>query len=399
MKKILFLSWVVLFVLQTSAFAGKRKFVLHQTSGVKTFDDRGRPVSHYDRQFLSDRTVGSDPIVGGPGEEGSPEFELIKKLVGTGTWIHTSTIDKIHSSQMDDFKAKGLYGRPGAGHLLLQSYYECEIDDNELPDECKTTQGKLEVADRRAAAERQAELNRIAQQEREIEDNRKAEIDARVVAAQQEAQVIEMKHRQMIEAQKSATENEVRVLKQRADSLRREYVPLCFPGPVPVCVQDWGRYRQYTYPIDQFQVGDDIVNCDLNSEGKDCVCSKVEEAVIRQIDHLVVLTILGKTLVTTDQHPFLVKDRGWVEAQDLQVQDLLLTLSGESFELEAKDRQVVKAGQKFKAYQLKIKGGRTYSGLKGLLVYRCGKGQTAYPGSRQRPLPPKWNSTDQKAGS
>lgn len=63
----------------------------------------------------------------------------------------------------------------------------------------------------------------------------------------------------------------------------------------------------------------------------------VLETYIRQVDKLVHLTINGEKIITTDNHPFYVQGRGFIEAGNLLVGDKLISVNGEDLIIENGD--------------------------------------------------------------
>lgn len=55
---------------------------------------------------------------------------------------------------------------------------------------------------------------------------------------------------------------------------------------------------------------------------------------MRQVDTLVHLTINGEEIVTTDNHPFYVQGRGFIEAGNLLIGDKLVSVNGEDLVIE-----------------------------------------------------------------
>lgn len=54
----------------------------------------------------------------------------------------------------------------------------------------------------------------------------------------------------------------------------------------------------------------------------------------RKVDRLVHLVINGEEIVTTDNHPFYVQDRGFIEAGRLLVDDKLVSVNGDDLFVE-----------------------------------------------------------------
>jgi intein/homing endonuclease len=60
----------------------------------------------------------------------------------------------------------------------------------------------------------------------------------------------------------------------------------------------------------------------------------VLETYVRQVEKLVHLTINGEEIVTTDNHPFYVQGRGFINAGNLLVGDKLISVNGEDLFVE-----------------------------------------------------------------
>ena len=60
----------------------------------------------------------------------------------------------------------------------------------------------------------------------------------------------------------------------------------------------------------------------------------VLETYVRKVDKLVHITINGEEIVTTDNHPFYVQGRGFIEAGKLLVGDKLVSVNGEDLTIE-----------------------------------------------------------------
>ena len=89
----------------------------------------------------------------------------------------------------------------------------------------------------------------------------------------------------------------------------------------------------------------------------------VLETYIREVTTLVHLTVNGEEIVTTVDHPFYVKDQGFIKAGELIVGDELLDVNGnvllvENFDVELTDKSV-------KVYNFQVEDYHTYhvSGL------------------------------------
>ena len=98
----------------------------------------------------------------------------------------------------------------------------------------------------------------------------------------------------------------------------------------------------------------------------------VLETYIREVTTLVHLTVNGEEIVTTVDHPFYVKNQGFIKAGELIVGDELLDVNGnvllvENFDVELTDEPV-------KVYNFEVEDFHTYHvGRLGVLVHNAGK--------------------------
>lgn len=84
--------------------------------------------------------------------------------------------------------------------------------------------------------------------------------------------------------------------------------------------------------IENIKAGDVVITTapdTLETAGK-----TVLETYVRQVNTLVHLTINGEEIVTTDNHPFYVQGRGFIEAGNLLVGDKLISVNGEDLIIE-----------------------------------------------------------------
>ena len=108
--------------------------------------------------------------------------------------------------------------------------------------------------------------------------------------------------------------------------------------------------------IEHLRAGDKIIAADPDTfeVGEKTILEVYE----RQVDKLVHLTISGEKIVTTDNHPFYVQGRGFIEAGNLFVDDKLVSVEGkdlivESIEIEKVDETVT-------VYNFKVDDYHTY---------------------------------------
>ena len=78
--------------------------------------------------------------------------------------------------------------------------------------------------------------------------------------------------------------------------------------------------------IENIKAGDKVIS--TNPETFETAEKSVLETYVRQTDKLIHLVIDGEEIITTETHPFYVKDRGFVEAGELVIDDRLLDVQG-----------------------------------------------------------------------
>ena len=121
--------------------------------------------------------------------------------------------------------------------------------------------------------------------------------------------------------------------------------------------------------IEKIKSGDKVISTD--PETMETSPKTVLETYIREVTTLVHLTVNGEEIVTTVDHPFYVKNQGFIKAGELIVGDELLDVNGnvllvENFDVELTDKPV-------KVYNFQVEDFHTYhvSGL-GVLVHNAG---------------------------
>ena len=78
--------------------------------------------------------------------------------------------------------------------------------------------------------------------------------------------------------------------------------------------------------IEKIRAGDKVIS--TNAETFETEEKLVLETYIRQTDKLIHLVINGEEIITTETHPFYVKERGFVDAGKLLIGDFLLDVHG-----------------------------------------------------------------------
>lgn len=84
--------------------------------------------------------------------------------------------------------------------------------------------------------------------------------------------------------------------------------------------------------IEKIKAGDIVIS--TNPDTLETAGKTVLETYVRQVNKLVHLTINGEEIVTTDNHPFYVQGRGFIEAGKLLVGDKLISVNGEDLVIE-----------------------------------------------------------------
>ncbi|MFC3341605.1 polymorphic toxin-type HINT domain-containing protein [Paenibacillus abyssi] len=107
-------------------------------------------------------------------------------------------------------------------------------------------------------------------------------------------------------------------------------------------------------PIEEIEVGDKVLAKD--DETGEMAYKEVEWLFQRDVEETYNITVGGEVITTTDEHPFWIVGKGWVEAQHLAVGDVLTTSDGKELAIEKIE---VKQEQKT-VYNFKVKDFHTY---------------------------------------
>ena len=93
---------------------------------------------------------------------------------------------------------------------------------------------------------------------------------------------------------------------------------------------------------------------------------------VKEVDGLIDLYVDGEVISTTEEHPFWVVDKGWVEASDLRVGDLLQTEDGVIVDIDG----IEEREGEFEVYNFEVEDFHTYfvSDLE-ILVHNANCGQ------------------------
>lgn len=149
-----------------------------------------------------------------------------------------------------------------------------------------------------------------------------------------------------------------------AYSRMRQGPPACFiAGTMILTVSG------YTV-IENIKAGDKVISTDPKTI--EVAEKKVLETYVRQVDRLVYLTINGEEIVTTVDHPFYVKDCGFVNACDLQVGNKVINVSGDALIIENTITRFVK--KLVTVYNFQVEDFHTYHvGNNSVLVHNAGE--------------------------
>ncbi|WP_369011736.1 HINT domain-containing protein [Acetivibrio thermocellus] len=120
--------------------------------------------------------------------------------------------------------------------------------------------------------------------------------------------------------------------------------------------------------IENIKAGDKVIA--TNPETFEVAEKTVLETYVRETTELLNLTINGEVIKTTFEHPFYVKDVGFVEAGKLQVGDKLVDSRGNVLVLEGKKLEIT--DKPVKVYNFKVDNFHTYHvGNDGILVHNA----------------------------
>ena len=107
--------------------------------------------------------------------------------------------------------------------------------------------------------------------------------------------------------------------------------------------------------IEDIEVGDWVIADDPTTPGE-IEKRQVLQTFVRETDVLVDLHVDGEVISTTEEHPFWVADKGWVEAEDLRVGDLLTTEDGIIIDID----WIGKREGDFEVYNFEVEDFHTY---------------------------------------
>lgn len=108
--------------------------------------------------------------------------------------------------------------------------------------------------------------------------------------------------------------------------------------------------------IENIKAGDVVIS--TNPDTVETAEKTVIETYVRQVDKLVYLTINGEEIVTTDNHPFYVQGRGFIDAGNLLVGDKLISVNGEYLLIE--DYRIELTEESVSVYNFQVEDYHTY---------------------------------------
>ena len=122
--------------------------------------------------------------------------------------------------------------------------------------------------------------------------------------------------------------------------------------------------------IENIKAGNKVIS--TNPETFEVAEKAVLETYVRETTELVHLTINGELIKTTHDHPFYVKDVGFVSAGELYIGDKLLDSNGNTLLVE--DRKVENLDEPVKVYNFQVEDFHTYHvGENVILVHNAEK--------------------------
>ena len=120
--------------------------------------------------------------------------------------------------------------------------------------------------------------------------------------------------------------------------------------------------------IENIKVGDKVISADI--ETGDASEKTVLETYVRKVHRLVHLIVNGEEIVTTVDHPFYVKERGFIEAGRLFVGDKLISVNGD--DLIVDEIKIQQCENPVNVYNFKVAEYHTYFvGKKNILVHNA----------------------------
>ena len=130
--------------------------------------------------------------------------------------------------------------------------------------------------------------------------------------------------------------------------------------------------------IENLKRGDKVISA--NPDTMEIDSKTVLETFSRKVDRLIHLTVNGEEIVTTFDHPFYVKNKGFVEATNLWIGADLINSKGDMLKIENIYHEYLN-GETRVVYNLNVQDFHTFFvGLCNILVHnlKCGKTDTAF---------------------
>ncbi|SCH39604.1 Protein of uncharacterised function (DUF1557) [uncultured Ruminococcus sp.] len=121
--------------------------------------------------------------------------------------------------------------------------------------------------------------------------------------------------------------------------------------------------------IENIKAGDKVISTD--PETFETAEKTVLETYIREVTTLVHLTVNGEEIVTTVDHPFYVKNQGFIKTGELIVGDELLDVNGNVLLVENFDVELTEEPTKVYNFQVEVFHTYHVGGL-GVLVHNAG---------------------------
>jgi hypothetical protein len=109
-------------------------------------------------------------------------------------------------------------------------------------------------------------------------------------------------------------------------------------------------------PIEEIQVGEKVLSQNVETGEKGY--KEVKQLFVHEVDTLYHVQIKGITISNTEEHPYWVVGKGWVEAKDLKIGDQVLLASGEKAAIENVTKE--KLETPVKVYNFEVADWHTY---------------------------------------
>ncbi|CAH1223239.1 hypothetical protein PAECIP111893_04938 [Paenibacillus plantiphilus] len=147
----------------------------------------------------------------------------------------------------------------------------------------------------------------------------------------------------------AATKLSIKGLRNTVDAVKKHKIDCnCFTAGTKV------QTDQGEKPIEEIEVGDKVLSKD--DETGEIAYKEVEWLFQRDVEETYNITVGEEVITTTDEHPFWIVGKGWVEAQHLVVGDVLTTSDGKELAIEKIDVKQEHAT----VYNFKVKEFHTY---------------------------------------